>query len=114
MNLKILSWNVRGLNEKEKRLKVRNFLRSWRADIVCLQETKLEWITRELVRSIWSCPCIDWLYLEFIGLCLCLSLGYLLAGKVDLFPLNSILLLGSHFTQCTSRSATCSICYENT
>ena len=25
MNLKILSWNVRGLNEKEKRLKVRNF-----------------------------------------------------------------------------------------
>ena len=67
MNLKILSWNVRGLNEKEKWLKVCNFLRSWRADIVCLQETKLEWVTRGIVRSIWSCPYIDWLYLGSEG-----------------------------------------------
>ena len=67
MNLKIISWNVRGLNEKEKRLKVRNFLLSWRADIVCLQETKLEWVTKGLVRSIWSCPYIDWLYLGSEG-----------------------------------------------
>ena len=59
MNLKILSWNIRGLNEKEKQLKVCNFLHSWKADIVCLQETKLEWVTRELVRSIWSCLYID-------------------------------------------------------
>ena len=67
MNLKIISWNVRGLNEKEKRLKVCNFLRSWRADIVCLQDTKLEWVTRGIVRSIWSCPYIDWLYLGSEG-----------------------------------------------
>ncbi|KAL4614544.1 hypothetical protein ACB092_07G061100, partial [Castanea dentata] len=66
-NLKIISWNVRGLNGKEKRLKVRNFLCSWRADIVYLQETKLEWVTRGLVRSIWSCPFIDWLYLGSEG-----------------------------------------------
>ena len=76
MNLKILSWNVRGLNEKEKRLKVRNFLLSWRADIVCLQETKLEWVTRGLVRSIWSFPYIDWLYLGSEGA----SGGILLKG----------------------------------
>ena len=67
MNLKIISWNVKGLNEKEKRLKVRNFLRTWRADIVCLQETKFEWVTRGLVRSLWSCPYIDWLYLGSEG-----------------------------------------------
>ena len=67
MNLKILSWNVRGLNEKEKRLKIHNLLRTWGADIVCLQETKLEWVTRGLVRSIWSCPYIDWLYLGSKG-----------------------------------------------
>ena len=82
MNLKILTWNVRGLNEKEKRLKVRNFLRSWRADIVCLQETKLKWVTRGLVRRIWSCPYIDWLYLGFEGvllleLCSCGTEGWL-------------------------------------
>ena len=82
MNLKILTWNVRGLNEKEKRLKVRNFLRSWRADIVCLQETKLKWVTRGLVRRIWSCPYIDWLYLDSEGvllleLCSCGTEGWL-------------------------------------
>ena len=55
MNLKILSWNVKGLNVVEKRLQIRNLLRTWRADIVCLQETKLEWITRGIVRSIWGC-----------------------------------------------------------
>ena len=67
MNLKIISWNVRVLNDKEKRLKIRNFLRSWRADIVCFQETKLEWVNSGLVRSIWSCPFIDWLYLGSKG-----------------------------------------------
>ena len=82
MNLKIISWNVKGLNEKEKRLKVRNFLRTWRADIVCLQETKLKWVTRGLVRRIWSCPYIDWLYLDSEGvllleLCSCGTEGWL-------------------------------------
>ena len=28
---------------------------------------KLEWVTRGLVRSIWSCPYIDWLYLGSKG-----------------------------------------------
>ena len=55
------------MSDKEKRLKIRNFLRSWRVDIVCLQETKLEWVTRGLVRSIWSCSYIDWLYLGSEG-----------------------------------------------
>ena len=41
MNLKFVSWNVRGLNEQDKRLQVRNLIRKWKADIVCLQETKL-------------------------------------------------------------------------
>ena len=67
MNLKLLSWNVRGLNEVDKRLQIRNLLRSWMADIVCLQETKLEWITRGIVRSLWSCPYVDWLYLGSDG-----------------------------------------------
>ena len=67
MNLKLISWNVKGLNEVDKRLQIRNLLLSWKADIVCLQETKLEWITRGIVRSIWSCPYVDWLYLGSDG-----------------------------------------------
>jgi hypothetical protein len=38
---KILSWNVRGLNEGDKRLRVRNLLRQWKADIICFR--KLNW-----------------------------------------------------------------------
>jgi hypothetical protein len=56
MKPKIVSWNVRGLNEKEKRLRIRGLLRDWKADIVCLQETKLEYISREVIRSLWGCP----------------------------------------------------------
>ena len=41
MKPKILSWNVRGLNEGEKRLRVRNLLRKWKVDIVRFQETKV-------------------------------------------------------------------------
>ena len=67
MNLKILSWNVRGLNVVKKRLQIPNLLLTWRADIVCLQEIKLEWITRGIVQSIWGCPYVDWLYLGFEG-----------------------------------------------
>ena len=40
MKLKILSWNVRGLNAAEKRMVVKLFVKGVRADIVCLQETK--------------------------------------------------------------------------
>ena len=59
MNLKMLSWNVKGLNEVEKRLQIHNLKHAWRPDIVCLQKTNLEWITRGIVRSIWSCPYVD-------------------------------------------------------
>jgi exonuclease III len=54
---KIISWNVQGMNELEKRTKIRGLLREWKADIVCLQETKLEVLTREMVYSVWGCIC---------------------------------------------------------
>ena len=67
MNAKILSWNVKGLNERDKRLQVRNLLKFWGANVVCLQETKLYLITRAIVRSLWCIHHIDWLYLGSIG-----------------------------------------------
>ena len=42
----MVSWNVRGLNDSQKRLVVRNLLREWKCDIVFLQETKLAGIDR--------------------------------------------------------------------
>ena len=67
MNLKIISWNVRGLNEKDKRLQIRNPIRIWRADVICLQETKMKLITRGFIKSIWGCHHVDWVYLSSIG-----------------------------------------------
>ena len=67
MNLKILFWNVRGLHERDKRLQIKNLIRMWRADIICIQETKVELITRGFVRSLWCCHYVDWVYLGSLG-----------------------------------------------
>ena len=57
---KILSWNVRGLNLVEKRMKIKSLLREWKVDVVCFQETKVQNVTRELVQSLWGCAQVDW------------------------------------------------------
>ena len=67
MKLKIVSWNVRGLNEQEKQLQVSNLIRKWKADIVCLQETKMELINRGVICSLWGGQHVDWLYLGSMG-----------------------------------------------
>ena len=67
MNLKILFWNVRGLNDKGKRLCIKNLIHDWQVDIICLQETKLELITDSIVRSLWQCRYVDWLFLGSSG-----------------------------------------------
>jgi exonuclease III len=44
---------------EEKCLRVRNLLREWKVDIVCFQETKLEVMSRSVVRSLWGCHHVD-------------------------------------------------------
>ena len=65
--MRIVSWNVRGLNEQDKRLWVRNLIQNWKADIVCLEETKLELINRGVICSLWGGQHVDWLCLGFVG-----------------------------------------------
>jgi exonuclease III len=55
------------VNELEKRMKIRRRLREWKADIVCLQETKMEVINIEVIRSVWGCTFVDWIYLGSTG-----------------------------------------------
>lgn len=52
MKLKIISWNVKGLNDRAKRCRVGNSLRGWKPDLVYLQETKVATITRAIIRSL--------------------------------------------------------------
>jgi hypothetical protein len=67
MKHRILSWNVRGLNDRDKRLRISNLLRLWKVDIVCFQETKLVSILNCLVQSMWGCPYVDWYHVDSRG-----------------------------------------------
>ena len=41
MNLRILSWNVRGVNDRPKRKIIKSMIRSQKVDLFYLQETKV-------------------------------------------------------------------------
>jgi hypothetical protein len=51
MDWKVLDWNVRGLNDKDKRLAVFNKIKESNCAIICLQETKCESFDRSFIRS---------------------------------------------------------------
>lgn len=67
MKIKILSWNVRGLNAREKRVVVKSLLNEWKADVVCLQETKFSVASREKVKEIWGSRWVKWIHLDACG-----------------------------------------------
>ena len=52
MTLKIMSWNVRGVNNQDKRKVLKAFIRSKKVDIVCLQEIKVQNMCVGLVHSL--------------------------------------------------------------
>ena len=66
MNLKILSWNVRGLNNFHKRVIVKILLKERKGDVICLQETKLDSTNSTVVKSLWGGPLVDWAVLDAI------------------------------------------------
>ena len=52
MKLRLLSWNVRGVNDSSKRKVVKALIRSQRVDLFCLQETKIQAMLEGVVRSL--------------------------------------------------------------
>ena len=67
MKLKLLSWNVRGLNDPKIREILRNWLRNWKVDVVCLQETKLDKVDWRLIQSIWGNRYVAWEVLNAVN-----------------------------------------------
>lgn len=51
------------MNDPSKRVIIKVGLREWRADIVCLQKTKMEVMTNVIVRRLWS---RSWVKYEYI------------------------------------------------
>ncbi|RVW47336.1 hypothetical protein CK203_090338 [Vitis vinifera] len=52
MRIRIVSWNVSGANDREKRKLIKHVIKTQKADLVCLQETKLHEMTSAIVRSL--------------------------------------------------------------
>ena len=67
MIIKILSWNVRGVNDAEKRKLIKSVIRSQRAELVCLQETKVQTMTMNLVKSLGVGSCLKWVSVNANG-----------------------------------------------
>ncbi len=67
MKLKFLSWNVRGLNDPKKWVMLKNWLRKWKVDVVCLQETKLDKVDKRVIHSIWGNRFVGWEVLNAVN-----------------------------------------------
>ena len=67
MKIKILSWNVRGVNDSDKRKVIKNLIRTNRVDLVCLQETKVQDMNIEMVRSLGVGRFLNWIALNAEG-----------------------------------------------
>ena len=67
MKIKILSWNVRGANNPEKRKVIKQFIRDQRVDLVCLQETKVQNMNLKLARSLGAGRFSEWIVVDASG-----------------------------------------------
>ena len=97
MSLRLLSWNVRRLNNPQKRDICKNLLKEWKCDIVCFQETKLSSLDSPVVQSLWRNPFLDWVALDAVNTIggVLLVLDKRVVEKVDcvvgLFSINVLL-----------------------
>ena len=67
MKLRILSWNVRGANDGAKRKVLKAFIKMQRADVVCLQETKLKEVSNRMIRSLGVGRFLEWVAIKAEG-----------------------------------------------
>lgn len=59
MDSSILSWNVRGLNNPARRRVFAGVVRDHQCKLVCLQETKLDLITNNIIAKTLGSPFVD-------------------------------------------------------
>ena len=67
MRIKILCWNVRGLNDIEKRKLIKGVVRNQKPDLVCLSETKVKEMSLQLVKSMGVGRFFNWALVDARG-----------------------------------------------
>ena len=76
--VKVLAWNVRGLNRPNKRWDVKWVLRTFACDVAILQESKLEVVSRPIAISLWTVARLSgFTYLQWVAQEALLSFGIL-------------------------------------
>ena len=60
MKIKTVSSNVRRLNDGEKRKLLKSVVKSQKADLVCLIETKMQEMSLKVVKSLGVGKSLDW------------------------------------------------------
>lgn len=58
--MKILSWNIRGLGNREKRRNIKDTVRREKVDVEIFQETKRESINWTMIGALWGVRFKDW------------------------------------------------------
>ena len=67
MRIKILRWNVCGLNDSEKRKLIKGVVRNQKPDLVCLLETKVKEMSQQLVNSVGIGRFLNWASVDARG-----------------------------------------------
>ena len=63
----IISWNVKGLGDWQKRGLIKSFLLKYSPTMVILQGTKLNYVDLWIVKFLWSAKHISWLALDALS-----------------------------------------------
>ena len=65
--MRVISWNIRGLNDLSKCDKVRIFLKDFSIDIALLQETKIDCPDFRFFRRLGGFRFRNWVFLPSVG-----------------------------------------------
>ncbi|XP_026410160.1 uncharacterized protein LOC113305315 [Papaver somniferum] len=68
-DLKLISWNLRGMNAFDKILALKNLVLEQKCDVCMVQETKMIKMNQWMVRQIWYDAYFDWEYIPSTGTC---------------------------------------------
>ena len=109
MKLGLLSWNVRGANDCEKRNVIKTLINDQNVDLLCLQETKMQEMPKKIVRSLGVGRCLEWGMVNLRGA----------FGGVLVFWDNRVLLLleekvGTFSVSCQFKSCEDDFCWNFT
>ena len=67
MRIKILCWNVRGLNDIEKRKLIKGVVRNQKPDLVCLSKTKVKEMSLQMGKSVGVGRFFNWALVDARG-----------------------------------------------